>query len=404
MFNGKGKEFLMARHYNAISADGHLEVMAEFYTKYLPAKLKDRAPYTFRRPDGAEVTRLAEFENEGAMVKRGDLDDDKHVPGTGMAYHTPEGGFRPGVGTPQQRLIEQDIDNIDAEWLYNSGSTIGLWRNIRGKDPELYHALYQAYNDWLAKEYNATAPDRLMGGAIVPETGVDDAIKELERARKIGLTWVQIQNWPNGSPYYQPGDEKFFAAAVAMNMTVSPHSSFAANTPRQPQGGEGSGIDGVLYHRAAGPAMAITQFMITGIFDNVPGSKIYIGETYLSYMPFNYNRMDEHYIRRRHYYNFKLKKLPSEYIRDSMAFSFIHERPAMQLRYYTGIDNMMWGSDFPHNVNTYPYSKVSLDEMFLDVPDAERRRVLVTTPCKWFGLDPEKDITPTPASIPQAKF
>lgn len=50
----------------------------------------------------------------------------------------------------------------------------------------------------------------------------------------------------------------------------------------------------------------------------------------------------------------------------------------------------------PHNVNTYPYSKVSLDEMFLDVQAEERRRVLVTTPCKWFGLDPEKDLTPTP--------
>jgi predicted TIM-barrel fold metal-dependent hydrolase len=388
----------MPRHYNVISADGHLEVMPEFYTKYLPAKHKANAPVTFTRPDGAQVVRLGDFENEGAMVKRGDLDDDQHMPGTGMRFTHPDGSYRPGVGTPQQRLREQDIDGIDAEFLYNSGSTRALWRNIMTKDPDLYHSLFQAYNDWLAKEYNAAAPDRLLAGAIMPETGVDDAIKELERSRKMGLTWVQIQSWPNGSQYYQPGDEKFFKAAVDLDMLVSPHSSFAANAPKAPQGGEGTGIDGVLYHRAAGPAMAVTQFMISGIFDSVPGSKIYIGETYVSYLPFNYNRMDEHYIRRRHYYNFKLKKLPSEYIRDSMAFSFIHERPAMQLRYYTGLDNIMWGSDFPHNVNTYPHSRVSVDEMFLDVPADERRRVLAGNPIKWFGLDAEKDLTPTPAA------
>jgi len=387
----------MPRHYNVISADGHLEGPPEHYTKYLAAKYQDNdtRPYTFTRPDGVQVVKMGEFENQAAMVHRGPLDDDVHIPGAITNYQYADGTPRPGLGDARQRLIEQDIDGVDAEFLYKGTST-GLWKNIMSKNPDAYHALVRAYNDWLAKEYNAAAPDRLMGGSLVPETGVDDAIKELERSRKMGLTWVQIQNWPNGTAYYQPGDEKFFKAAVDLDMLVSPHSSFAANAPKAPMGGEGTGIDGVLYHRAAGPAMAVTQFMIAGIFDNVPGSKVYIGETYVSYLPFNYNRMDEHYIRRRHYYNFKLKKLPSEYIRDHMAFSFIHERPAMQLRYYTGLDNVMWGSDFPHNVNTYPHSRVALDEMFMDVPEEERRRVLVTTPCKWFGLDAEKELTPTP--------
>ena len=57
---------------------------------------------------------------------------------------------------------------------------------------------------------------------------------------------------------------------------------------------------------------------------------------------------------------------------------------------------MMWGSDFPHNVNTYPHSRAALDEMFHGVSDEERRRVLVLNPCDWFGLDPDADITPTP--------
>jgi len=34
--------------------------------------------------------------------------------------------------------------------------------------------------------------------------------------------------------------------------------------------------------------------------------------------------------------------------------------------------------------------------MFADVPDEERRRVLVLNPCELFGLDPEKELTPPP--------
>ena len=384
----------MPRHYNVISADGHLEIMPEFYTKFLAAKYKDDAPHTFARPDGKEFVRMGEHESDGTLVRRGDLDDDLHVANTNATnFHNPDGTYRPGLGTAAQRLQEQDIDGIDAEFLY-TGSGKAIWKNLLPKNPDLYQALHVAYNDWLAKEYNAAAPDRLMGGAIVPETGVEDAIREATRARKMGLTWVQIQNWPNGSGYYAPGDEKFFQAMVDLNMLVSPHSSFAANSPRT-----GGDVDTLLQHRAAGPAMGVTMFMRHGIFDKSPKTKIYIGETYVSYLPFNYNRMDEHYIRRRHYYGFQMKKLPSDYIRDHMAFSFIQERTAMPLRNYIGLDQLMWGSDFPHNVNTYPHSRTALDEMFMDVPADEKRQVLVGNPCKWFGLDPEKDLTPTPTKI-----
>ena len=388
------------RRYNVISADGHLEIPPEMYTGYLPAKYRDAAPRTLARPNGNEYVKMGEHEFNLGMVIRGDLDDDVFVKVNGDFFHNPDGSYRPGVGTAAQRLREQDIDGLDAEVLYPPVSGPRYYKtSLLPKEPEMYRALIASYNTWLAKEYCATAPDRLIGNGMVPETGVEDAIAEAQRCAKMGIVSMCLSSWPNGSGYYQPGDEKFFAAMADLNMVVSPHSSFGSATPKAPQGGEGSGIDGVLYHRAAGPAFGVTQLFVNGIFDAVPNSKVYIAETYTSYLPFNYNRMDEHYIRRRHYYNFKLKKLPSEYIRDNMAFSFIAERVAMPLRYYTGLDTMMWGSDFPHNVNTYPHSKVVLQETFLDVPEDEKRRILVSNPCKWFHLDPEKELTATPAGF-----
>ena len=379
--------------YNIISADGHLEIPPERWTHYIPSRYKDKAPYTVTLDDGRDVVRMGDFEMPLSLVVRADLDDDEFSGTNADHFSFPDGTPRPGTGTAAQRLQEQDLDGVDAEVLYPPVSGARFLKNLLPSDPEFYKVVIQAYNTWLAEEYCAVAPDRLIGLGIIPETGIEDAILEAERCKNIGLRSTLLANWPNGSPYYEPGDEKYFEAMTNMGMVISPHSNFGANAPK----GSGNNIEWVLYHRAYGnTAYAISQLIIQGIFDKVPNAKMYWAETYVSWLPITFNRMDEHYLRRSYYYNFRLRKLPSEYIRDHMAFGAIGERQALPLRYYIGLDNIMWGSDFPHNVNTYPYSRAALDEMFHGVSEEERHKVLVLNPCEWFGLDPNAEITPTP--------
>jgi len=57
----------------------------------------------------------------------------------------------------------------------------------------------------------------------------------------------------------------------------------------------------------------------------------------------------------------------------------------------------MWGSDFPHSVGSFPESRAWIEEIFAPCSPEERRTVLVDNPCRYFGLDPEAEITPTPA-------
>ena len=45
----------MARQYNLMSADGHLEVPPERWVHRVPAKLRDRAPHTVHLPDGGDA-------------------------------------------------------------------------------------------------------------------------------------------------------------------------------------------------------------------------------------------------------------------------------------------------------------------------------------------------------------
>jgi uncharacterized protein len=69
---------------------------------------------------------------------------------------------------------------------------------------------------------------------------------------------------------------------------------------------------------------------------------------------------------------------------------------ALRIRDQLPADRLMWGSDFPHSVTSYPESRQRLDEMFTGVPVELRRRILVDNPCGFWGLDAAADLTPTP--------
>ncbi len=178
---------------------------------------------------------------------------------------------------------------------------------------------------------------------------------------------------------------------------MSPHLNFGgvivpvANTPTTEwmafvAGGIGS----------VGPVATTIGQLILHVFDKFPTLQFYFAETNAGWLAHYFNWLDEYYLRWFNYLNIKKNKLPSDYIREHLRFSFIHDRLAMQLRQYTGVDVLMWGSDFPHSVGSFPDSRQVLAELFEGVPEDEKYQVLVANPCAFFGLDPEHDITPTP--------
>ena len=52
----------------------------------------------------------------------------------------------------------------------------------------------------------------------------------------------------------------------------------------------------------------------------------------------------------------------------------------------TGIDNLMWGSDYPHVDSTWPCPRAVLDEVFTDVADDDRARITYENVTAPYGL------------------
>ena len=96
-----------------------------------------------------------------------------------------------GVGKPEKRVQEQVQDGVDGEVLFTSAGNLSFWRGI--KNNEAYRAVVHAYNEFLAEEYCAVARDRLLAMGMIPSSGIDDAIAEMEYCARAGLNGDRIK-------------------------------------------------------------------------------------------------------------------------------------------------------------------------------------------------------------------
>lgn len=387
----------MARAYKVISADSHLEMASERWTHRIPAKYRDYAPRTVRLAEGGDAT----------LVENRPL----HVLGlgiTGRPYeeHTLiginyEGG--PGAGPPEQRLKEQDRDGVDAEVLFDSPGMLQVWRGI--SDDNAYKAVIHAHNEFLAEEYAAVAPDRLLPMGIIPPSGLEDAVREVEYLKRAGLKGVALYGFPSGKGYPTPEDDRFWAAAIGLEMPLTVHVGFIGREVQTLQYKRkpnfhvafGGGGDPVLaLSRFAGAhALNAIQLMFAGVFDRFPKLKIYWAETQIGWLPYCYEQIDDAWRRSRFWMELffgvgQLKRPPSEYIRDHCLWGFTNDSFGVRTRHEIGIDKIMWGNDFPHAAGDWPHSKSVIEKMAGGVPENERKKIFAQNAVEFFHLEDER--------------
>lgn len=387
----------MGRRYRVISADGHVET-PPFWTRYVPDRWQERAPRLISLPDGGEGWLI-----EGQPLLR----NGQNITGRGPirfdvgSYYKPDGSPNDGAGPAEQRLREQDEDGIDAEVLF---PPVFASRFLEGiKDRDVYVAMIRAYNTWLAQDYCAVAPDRLIGNSVTPISTLADAIDALRHAHELGLRSVAFYMFPNGSGFAQPEDDAFWEVCLELGMAISPHFGFGEM--RAPMAGAGQGTAGQAYASAltqrAGshsPVYCMAQLMAAGVFDRFPEIRFYFAETNASWLPSTLYFMDDnHEIFSTAFGGRKMALTPTEYVARHCHFSIIRDPVAVQMIDLLPVDNLMWGTDFPHSVGSFPDSQAFLDSAFAGRADL-RRRLTLENPARYFGLDLDADITATPVA------
>ncbi len=82
-----------------------------------------------------------------------------------------------------------------------------------------------------------------------------------------------------------------------------------------------------------------------------------------------------------------LTELPSFYFRRNMSLTYIDEPDAIQLlRHRIGVANIMWSTDYPHPVTSWPDSRALIARSFGGVPADEREAILSGNATRVWGL------------------
>jgi hypothetical protein len=129
--------------------------------------------------------------------------------------------------------------------------------------------------------------------------------------------------------------------------------------------------------KACYPALSLCDLIFSGVVEPHPSLTLTIVEFELAWDPHLLSTMDYTY-RERHgeaLYRFRHGMLPSDFFRRNVVLSLQEDAVGIRLRDVIGVDNMMWGSDFPHSESTFPQSRKILAEILAGVPDDQHAKI-----------------------------
>src|SRR5436309_1876854 len=173
---------MMARHYDVISADSHMDLSTDQWKHRVPAKWRDLVKVV-RLESGEDAIVV----NGGRPAKIG-LTRSVGVPRDKLHEQVPTFDNSGGTGSPEKRVREQDQDGVEAEVMFSRIQ----WTLRQITDDEPFLGWVRGYNEYLAEEYSAASPERLFPMGVIPATGIRDAVSELEYCAGAGFKGVLI--------------------------------------------------------------------------------------------------------------------------------------------------------------------------------------------------------------------
>ena len=307
-----------------------------------------------------------------------------------------------GAWDHDERIKVLDADGVAGEIIFPDGITefnmppfgAGLSLPTENVIPELQWAGARAHNRWLA-ELCAQAPERRAGIAIAPILwDVDEALKEIRWVKEHGLRGILIPSmWGRLPAYHHPRYEPIWSACEDLGIIIHFHSGAA---PMEDYG-ELVGMMGIYITEVAWWSARPLWFLIWGgVFERHPKLRVAITESTTVWVPellqlLDFRYAETHYSAKLGDYRSHLKMKPSEYFhRHVFLGASCMPRREVDIRHQIGLENIMWGSDFPHPEGSWPYTREQMVDAFRGVPEPELVAMLGDNAARLYGFDSAK--------------
>jgi aminocarboxymuconate-semialdehyde decarboxylase len=319
------------------------------------------------RPGGRREVSVA-----GKRVKVIDIHSHGAIPGVmEMMGQKPPANLPLLIGT--DRLRQMDAQGIDVEIL----SINPFWYSA---DRDLAARLIKTQNEKLA-EFCAAHSDRFVGMTSVALQHPDLAVQQLEEGiRKLGLHGGSVGDIVNGDELAAEKFDPFWAKAEELGAPIFIHPQGMPELRSRLQG------NGVLTNVIANPlgtTIALSHLIFEGTLDRFPKLKLCAAHGG-GYLPSYADRSDAGCVTFPEQCNKKLKKKPTEYLKQIYFDSLIFTGEALRhLIAVAGSSQIMLGTDFP-----YPWTTTAVDHVLKtpDLTDAQRVAILGGNAVKLFGI------------------
>ena len=362
-------------NYRIISSDSHVFELPDLWESRIEAKFRDRAPRIHREEDGdwwyCDGKKLtgAGFGFAGAQTGRRFEEAEKLTHGDSFE------NIRPGGYIPEEQIKDMDLDGVDVSILY---PTAGL-QLYKIPDGLLLTAMFRTYNDWVA-EFCAAYPNRLKGIAMINIDDVNEGTADLEHCANQGFVGAMIPVYPpKDRRYDSPEYDRFWSAAQDLEMPLSLHTATNRFGSGLGDGSESGGPSlGIRPNNDFFPRVSISELILSGVFERFPKLQIGSVEHELCWAPFFLSRLDYTYDQQgfgREGYRFKEDMQPSDYFHRNVFLGFQEDDLGIRLRDIIGVDNLQWGSDYPHMESTFPKSQEILEEILMDCTEEEKAKI-----------------------------
>lgn len=302
-----------------------------------------------------------------------------------------------------QRWNEMQSDGIVAEVIFPNTvppffpSFVLFAQPPKPEDYPHRLAGIRAHNRWIA-DFVAEAPERRAGIGQIFTNDIDDAIEDARWIAEHDLrggvllpnlapdvTWVK--------PLFDPEYDRLWAVLEELGLPVNVHGGTGVpNYGPYP-------VSQLLYINEASfySQRPLVQLLLSGVFERFPGLKFVMTETGCAWVPPLLDRLDQVMARIRdtgatgeirYPKEVVLPRLPSEYFRQNCWIGVSQPGPAdAAARSALGPDRFMWGSDYPHDEGTYPYTREHLRQIFHGTPPDEMRRILAGNAADLYHFD-----------------
>ncbi|WP_329452096.1 amidohydrolase [Streptomyces sp. NBC_01724] len=259
----------------------------------------------------------------------------------------------------------------------------------------------RAHNRWLA-DFCADAPGRRAGVAQILLNDPAEAVHEVRRAKAAGLTGgILLPGTPPGSgipELYSQVYDPLWAVCEELDVPVNHHGGSAS----PPLGDEPAARAVFMVETTWFSHRALWHLIFGGAFRRHPGLKLVLTEQGSGWIPGVVEMLD--------YYHGRLVAAasrastaeskfgaglaasmgasPGEVWRDNCFVGASFMRPhEVPLRDRIGLDKIMWGSDYPHDEGTAPYSREGLRIAYAGLPPDEIAAMVGGNAARVYGFD-----------------